>query len=166
MSTLPSPITIPSYPPNQSRPSPSNAARHICQEARLVLTSLRGGPPYIARGDFAFGLKVRNCFVHHTRNNISSSSNNNNSIQAQLVTKQQLFFVTNTTSTSPPLANKNNGTPLTSLIPPLSRWNVQRNTSSSTVRTKGDQLVIFPPPVLAQTLLLLLLLCHIELISI
>ena len=87
-------VNLPSYPPNQSRPSPSNAARHICQEARLVLTSLRGGPPYVARGDLALGLKVRNCFVHHTRNNISSSSNNNNSIQAQLVTKQQLFFVT------------------------------------------------------------------------
>ena len=29
------------------------AARHVCQEARLVLTSLRGGPPPVARGELA-----------------------------------------------------------------------------------------------------------------
>jgi len=29
------------------------AARHICQEARVVLTSLRGGPPAVARGEMA-----------------------------------------------------------------------------------------------------------------
>ena len=29
------------------------AARHLCQEARAVLTSLRGGPPGVARGDLA-----------------------------------------------------------------------------------------------------------------
>ena len=29
------------------------AARHVCQEARLVLTSLRGGPPVVARGELA-----------------------------------------------------------------------------------------------------------------
>jgi hypothetical protein len=29
------------------------AARHLCQEARVVLTSLRGGPPNVARGDLA-----------------------------------------------------------------------------------------------------------------
>ena len=29
------------------------AARHLCQEARAVLTSLRGGPPAVARGDLA-----------------------------------------------------------------------------------------------------------------
>lgn len=28
-------------------------ARHVCQEARLVLTSLRGGPPAVARGELA-----------------------------------------------------------------------------------------------------------------
>lgn len=29
------------------------AARHICQESRVVLTSLRGGPPAVARGELA-----------------------------------------------------------------------------------------------------------------
>lgn len=29
------------------------AAQHLCQEARVVLTSLRGGPPNVARGDLA-----------------------------------------------------------------------------------------------------------------
>ena len=29
------------------------AARHLCQEARIVLTSLRGGPPNVARGELA-----------------------------------------------------------------------------------------------------------------
>ncbi|KAG7356851.1 RalF-like Dot/Icm system translocated protein [Nitzschia inconspicua] len=29
------------------------AARHLCQEASVVLTSLRGGPPNVARGDLA-----------------------------------------------------------------------------------------------------------------
>jgi hypothetical protein len=30
-----------------------DAARHVCQEARVVLTSLRGGPPHVARGELA-----------------------------------------------------------------------------------------------------------------
>jgi hypothetical protein len=29
------------------------SARHLCEEARVVLTSLRGGPPNVARGDLA-----------------------------------------------------------------------------------------------------------------
>lgn len=29
------------------------ACRHLCQEARVILTSLRGGPPHVARGDLA-----------------------------------------------------------------------------------------------------------------
>ena len=33
------------------------AARHLCQEARAVLTSLRGGPPAVARGDLAHDLQ-------------------------------------------------------------------------------------------------------------
>lgn len=36
-----------------SSPSAVDAARHVCQEARVVLTSLRGGPPSVARGDLA-----------------------------------------------------------------------------------------------------------------
>ena len=34
-------------------PSAVNAARLLCQEARVVLTSLRSGPPHIARGELA-----------------------------------------------------------------------------------------------------------------
>ena len=34
-------------------PSVVEAARHACQEARFVLTSLRGGPPSVARGELA-----------------------------------------------------------------------------------------------------------------
>jgi len=29
------------------------SARHLCEETRVVLTSLRGGPPNVARGDLA-----------------------------------------------------------------------------------------------------------------
>ncbi|KAL7470817.1 hypothetical protein ACHAXS_011093 [Conticribra weissflogii] len=50
-------IHIPSYPPSQPRPTTAQAARHICEEARLVLTSLRTGPPYVARGEMAWGLR-------------------------------------------------------------------------------------------------------------
>lgn len=31
-------------------------ARHVCQEARVILTSLRGGPPHVARGDLSQAL--------------------------------------------------------------------------------------------------------------
>lgn len=34
-------------------PTAVEAARALCQEARIVLTSLRGGPPHIARGELA-----------------------------------------------------------------------------------------------------------------
>mmetsp|Transcript_15238 Transcript_15238/g.37592 ORF Transcript_15238/g.37592 Transcript_15238/m.37592 type:complete len:1844 (-) Transcript_15238:106-5637(-) len=40
-----------------------DAARHICQEARVVLTSLRGGPPNVARGDLAQDLMDLRGFV-------------------------------------------------------------------------------------------------------
>mmetsp|Transcript_12541 Transcript_12541/g.36478 ORF Transcript_12541/g.36478 Transcript_12541/m.36478 type:complete len:1902 (-) Transcript_12541:119-5824(-) len=45
-----------------------DAARHLCQEARVVLTSLRGGPPNVARGDLAQDLMdlrqlVKQCLV-------------------------------------------------------------------------------------------------------
>lgn len=36
-----------------SKPTALEAARHICQETRIVLTSLRGGPPAVARGELA-----------------------------------------------------------------------------------------------------------------
>ena len=37
----------------QGKPTALEAARHICQEARVVLTSLRGGPLAVARGELA-----------------------------------------------------------------------------------------------------------------
>jgi hypothetical protein len=43
-------------------PSLVEASRHACQEARFVLTSLRGGPPPVARGELAqdlFDLRQR-----------------------------------------------------------------------------------------------------------
>lgn len=39
--------------PTTTVASSVDAARHLCQEARVVLTSLRGGPPHVARGDLA-----------------------------------------------------------------------------------------------------------------
>ena len=35
----------------------TEAARHLCQEARTVLCSLRGGPPAVARGELAHDLQ-------------------------------------------------------------------------------------------------------------
>lgn len=42
-----------SAPRSSFRPSAVDTARWLCQEARVVLTSLRGGPPHIARGELA-----------------------------------------------------------------------------------------------------------------
>ena len=41
------------------------AARHLCQEARIVLTSLRGGPPNVARGELAQDLMDLRGLVKH-----------------------------------------------------------------------------------------------------
>lgn len=53
------------------RPSIHDAACHINEEARLLLGSLMGGPPYIARGELALGLRelrslVRGRFLEAT----------------------------------------------------------------------------------------------------
>eukprot|EP00984_Skeletonema_dohrnii_P011601 scaffold4638_cov125-Skeletonema_dohrnii-CCMP3373.AAC.2 len=116
MSTLPSPITIPSYPPNQSRPSPSNAARHICQEARLVLTSLRGGPPYVARGDLALGLKELRGLVR-TRFLSSSSSAAAAAAAAAVVGEHE---------------NAQHG----------EVWSAQQQVQSSVLANKGEELIV------------------------
>ena len=42
--------------PLRDPPNAVDAARHLCQEARVVLTSLRGGPPNVARGELATDL--------------------------------------------------------------------------------------------------------------
>jgi hypothetical protein len=61
------------------------AARHLCQEARVVLTSLRGGPPNVARGDLAQDLMDVRGLVKHTvtlheasQGRPTSTTNNNN----------------------------------------------------------------------------------------
>lgn len=56
-------MEIPSYPPRSCRPTVDEAAHHINEEARLVLTSLRGGPPYLARGGLAVGLRDLRSYV-------------------------------------------------------------------------------------------------------
>ncbi|KAL7543638.1 hypothetical protein ACHAXR_012961, partial [Thalassiosira sp. AJA248-18] len=56
-------MKIASFPPNRPRPPTHDAARHINEEARLVLASLRGGPPYVARGELALGLRELRSFV-------------------------------------------------------------------------------------------------------
>lgn len=53
---MPSP-PIPSGPPSSPLPKPVEAARHICEEARVVLSSLRGGPPAVSRGELAADLR-------------------------------------------------------------------------------------------------------------
>ena len=42
------------------------ASRHLCQEARVVLTSLRGGPPNVARGDLAQDLMDLRGLIKYT----------------------------------------------------------------------------------------------------
>eukprot|EP00934_Nitzschia_sp_Nitz4_P000778 Nitzschia sp. Nitz4//scaffold170_size48074//15496//20557//NITZ4_007104-RA/size48074-snap-gene-0.36-mRNA-1//1//CDS//3329538637//778//frame0 len=49
------------------------AGRHLCQEARVVLTSLRGGPPLVARGDLAQDLMDLRRFVKRSLNARTSS---------------------------------------------------------------------------------------------
>eukprot|EP00579_Thalassiosira_antarctica_P012680 CAMPEP_0201921956 /NCGR_PEP_ID=MMETSP0903-20130614/10133_1 /ASSEMBLY_ACC=CAM_ASM_000552 /TAXON_ID=420261 /ORGANISM="Thalassiosira antarctica, Strain CCMP982" /LENGTH=2026 /DNA_ID=CAMNT_0048459001 /DNA_START=149 /DNA_END=6229 /DNA_ORIENTATION=+ len=56
-------MKIASFPPTKPRPSTHDAARHINEEARLVLASLRGGPPYVARGELALGLRELRGYV-------------------------------------------------------------------------------------------------------
>jgi hypothetical protein len=41
---------------NRRTPNSADAARHICEEARIVLTYVRAGPPTIAHGDLAHNL--------------------------------------------------------------------------------------------------------------
>jgi hypothetical protein len=58
------------------------AARHICQEARVVLTSLRGGPPHVARGDLAADLmelrgSLPACLLDDNNNNNNNNDNVN-----------------------------------------------------------------------------------------
>ena len=76
-------MKIASYPPTKPRPSTHDAARHINEEARLVLASLRGGPPYVARGELALGLRELRGYV---RGQFLDANNNNhaNVVQQQL----------------------------------------------------------------------------------
>ncbi len=78
-------MKIASFPPNIRRPSPYDAARHINEEARLVLASLRCGPPNVARGELALGLRelrafVRGQLIDASGNNHGNGSGGGNSI--------------------------------------------------------------------------------------
>lgn len=83
------------------------AARHLCQEARVVLTSLRGGPPMVARGDLAQDLVDLRGLVKHTLNNIDNNSVSSPSWQAST-----------SESAASGSSNTNNFEPDTSLDPP------------------------------------------------
>lgn len=57
-------------------PSPVAAARHVCQEARVVLTSLRSGPPHVARGDLSSDLMdVRERLARWVEQQVSDEDN-------------------------------------------------------------------------------------------
>lgn len=51
-------LSVPFYEDFRMEPvAPIEAARHICEEARIVLSSLRNGPQFIARGELAQSLR-------------------------------------------------------------------------------------------------------------
>ena len=68
-------------PPNelsQAKHDASRSACHICEEARLLLSSLRGGPPVIARGELAQDLRdlrilVKSHFLDPSSNDFIST---------------------------------------------------------------------------------------------
>jgi len=53
------------------------AARHVCQEARLVLTALRGGPPLVARGELAQDLMELRDRLQTSSNSTGTNLTNN-----------------------------------------------------------------------------------------
>ena len=60
-------------------PTSVDAARALCQEARIVLTSLRGGPPHIARGELAQDLmELRDRIPLDLERHLNIASNNPN----------------------------------------------------------------------------------------
>ena len=61
-------------------PNAVEAARHLCQEARVVLTSLRGGPPIVARGEMAAELMDLRSIVKAVLSEVVSNTNNANNI--------------------------------------------------------------------------------------
>jgi len=69
-------MKIASYPPTKQRPTTQAAARHINEEARAVLTSLRGGPPYVARGELSLGLRDLRTFVRSQFLDVNVNSSN------------------------------------------------------------------------------------------
>jgi hypothetical protein len=76
------------------------AARHICQEARVVLTSLRGGPPNVARGELAQDLIDLRGIVKHAVSNRSP-------VTGVIKTEQYATSIptVNGTGTTPPTAS-------------------------------------------------------------
>eukprot|EP00980_Cylindrotheca_fusiformis_P011299 scaffold2599_cov125-Cylindrotheca_fusiformis.AAC.9 len=94
------------------------AAQHLCQEARVVLTSLRGGPPNVARGDLAQDLM---------------------DVRARI--KKQLLTTTTTTETETP-------TPTTTTTSPNLPTNPSRQapTASPMEEDEDDDTVLVQSP--------------------
>lgn len=58
-------------------PNAVEAARHLCEETRVVLTSLRGGPPNVARGELATDLMDLRSVVKAVLSECVTSTNSN-----------------------------------------------------------------------------------------
>ena len=60
------------------------ACRHLCREAATVLTSLRSGPPHVARGDLAQDLMdLRTRLLLQERTDVATATNNKSAKQQQ-----------------------------------------------------------------------------------
>lgn len=79
----------------QTNHASDEAARHICEEARVLLCSLRGGPPSVARGELAHDLQDLRVHVraHYLEASLSCS--------VELGTQRQEEEGTNNSSGSP-----------------------------------------------------------------
>ena len=80
-----------------------DAGRHVCQEARVVLTSLRGGPPNVARGDLAQDLMdIRGLIKHAVTVQEASSDTNEPSPSPSTSTSTSTSTSPSTSSPSAP----------------------------------------------------------------
>jgi hypothetical protein len=98
------------------------AARHMCQEARVVLTSLRGGPPNVARGELAQDLMDVRVLIKRTLSSSpqGSSSGTNNTSTCVNLSETTTLTVENLLPPTPPsvadAAAAINGSPPTAAI--------------------------------------------------
>ena len=85
-------------------PNAVDAARHLCQEARVVLTSLRGGPPIVARGELATDLMDLRAVVKAV---LSECVSNNNNVTNNTTNNNNLPVIPEVTTPIPPPPPKN-----------------------------------------------------------